>query len=135
MNKSDYHKAYWQAYKHRKKRVSVVLSSEEYQALKLAAKIAGNTLPQQLLSESRAYRNKSFIPSQEISAQLTELLSANRTLYQALINLQKSPALWIPIKRLCSLTQSLTRFDQLIQKFCMPRNDNQKPQRENQIQS
>ena len=80
------HRAYWQAYKRRKRRVSLTLDPLDYS--QLCDRAAGHQPPrtpgQQLWLEATAYRRQRYLPSATIQPRLDQLLQATRQLSSAL---------------------------------------------------
>ncbi|RVT80628.1 hypothetical protein DXV76_21125 [Rhodobacteraceae bacterium CCMM004] len=69
MSRSEYHQQYWQQYRARKKRVTIMLSPSEHRALK--ARAGGLREPgEQLWLEAQAYREDRYLPAATVVARL-----------------------------------------------------------------
>lgn len=71
MATSDYHKRYWQAYKQKKRRVTITLSSSEYAKVKLRSQEAKRKVGEQIWLESQAYLTSGSVPTLKMEKELT----------------------------------------------------------------
>jgi len=68
-----YRRAYWQNYKKQHKRVYGTLTPEEYEAIKVLADENGRSVWEEVWEQSRAYREKQFLPSEAINDEIGKL--------------------------------------------------------------
>lgn len=114
MSRSDYNRRYWQEYRTRKKRVTIMLSPGEYRALK--ARAGGLRKPgEQLWLEAQAYREDRYLPPEAVVARLDALFAMMARLYDLLTGMGQSPlgrtqVLPETIQRLHQMRASLDRF-------------------------
>jgi hypothetical protein len=73
-----YRREYWQGYKKRKKRVYGTLSPEEYAEIKALADSNGRSVWQELRQQARAYRQKQYLPSEEVREEIGRLYAEFR---------------------------------------------------------
>ena len=121
MNKSEYHRQYWQRYRGQKQRVTVTLSKADYQALCVrAANADPNRKPgQQLWLESQAYLSGQFLPNADIAHRIDRLYHELHKLYDQLVMAQNS-FLARPAK-VPEILSSLCQVKTLIDNFVSPR--------------
>ena len=78
MASAEYHKAYRKEYWKTKKQVSVVLTKAQYRDIEARAKASGRTVGQQMFTECQAYQAGDFVPNQEITSRLDEIIRVLR---------------------------------------------------------
>ena len=114
MSRTEYQRQYWQQYRARKRRVSIMLSPSEYRALK--ARAGGLRNPgEQLWLEALAYREERYLPPEAVVARLDALFAMMGRLYDLLSGLDHSPlsrtrVLPETLQRLHQMRASLDRF-------------------------
>ena len=114
MPRTEYQKQYWQKYRTRKCRVTIMLSPGEYRLLKARA---GKTRKpgEQLWLEAQAYREERYLPPEVVVQQLETVFAMMLRLYDLLTGLQRGPlaqtrVLPETLKRLHQMRASLDQF-------------------------
>jgi len=114
MSRTEYHRQYWQQYRARKRRVTIMLSPGEYRALK--ARAGKSRKPgEQLWLEAQAYREDRYLPPEAVVARLDALHAMMLRLYDLLRGVQRGPlgqtrVLPETLQRLHQMRDSLDRF-------------------------
>lgn len=76
--KAAYRREYWQQYKKQHKRIYGIVSEVEFEELKALAHANERTLWQEILSQSKAYRDKQYLPSEAIRQEIEKLYAEIR---------------------------------------------------------
>ena len=74
MADAQYHRQYWQRYRHKKRRVTLTLSREEYREWEARAKANGRTVAAQIKAEADAYSAQERLPDEALRAELAKLV-------------------------------------------------------------
>ncbi len=107
MPRTEYHRQYWQQYRARKRRVTIMLSPGEYRALK--ARAGKSRKPgEQLWLEAQAYREDRYLPPHVVLARLEAVLAMMLRLYDVLRGVQHGP-----LGRTRALPETLQRLHQM----------------------
>ena len=114
MSRTEYQRRYWQQYRARKKRVTIMLAPGEYRALK--ARAGGSRKPgEQLWLEAQAYREERYLPPETVAVRIDALFAMMARLHDALTGLGQSRlaemrVLPETLERLQQMRESLDRF-------------------------
>ena len=114
MTRTEYHRHYWQDYRRRKHRVSIMLSPAEARALK--ARAGGLRKPgEQLWLEAQSYREDRYLPAAVVAERIDGLFAMMTQVYDLLTAAGQGPlgqALVLPevVGRLHQLRDRLDRF-------------------------
>lgn len=107
MSRTQYHRQYWQQYRTRKQRVTIVLSQSEFRALK--ARAGRLRKPgEQLWLEAQAYREDRYLPPEVVGERIDGLLAIMLRLYDLLVAMRQSP-----LGRTLVLPETLERLHQM----------------------
>jgi len=114
MSRTEYHRLYWQQYRARKRRVTIMLSPAEFRAL--AARAGKSRKPgEQLWLEAQAYREDRYLPPEAVVQRLEAVFTMMLRLYDVLRGVQRGPlgktrVLPETLQRLHQMRASLDRF-------------------------
>lgn len=82
-----YRREYWQQYKKQNKRVYGTLTLEEFAEIKTLAEASGRSVWQEIWQQSLAYREKRYLPSEEIKDEIGKLYAELRQFNDAIRSL------------------------------------------------
>lgn len=114
MSRTEYQRRYWQQYRARKKRVTIMLTPGEHRALK--ARAGGLRKPgEQLWLEAQAYREELYLPPEAVVTRLDRLFAMMARLHDVLTGMGQGPlgqmrVLPETLERLHQMRASLDRF-------------------------
>ncbi len=74
LKKRLYHQQYWSRYKKARRRVSGILSEEEYAEIERRAEEAGRAVWTQIHAEAEAYARGEYLPTKEIEECISDLI-------------------------------------------------------------
>lgn len=114
---AHYRRQYWQRYKTRHKRVYGTLTPEEFAELKALANANGRSIWQEIWQQSKAYRNKTYLPSETIQCQIEQLYGELRQVNNQLNRICQQNKLVGKVLAPKRITEQIKTLEQRIDQF------------------